>query len=136
MLRARVLNPIGVPASGLRWGANTYRPEPIGGATRRAINSTIYASIDTMARVGLMLARGGQWRTTQVVPRDYVQRAAKVPDPLVRLGTAADYEPGTPYPTQHYGLLFWNNADGAMPGLPTEAFWAWGLDDALIVVRA
>jgi CubicO group peptidase (beta-lactamase class C family) len=134
VLRARVLNPIGVPASGLRWGANTYRPEPIGGATHRAINSTIYASIDTMARVGLMLARGGQWKTTQVVPQEYVRRAAQVPDSLIRLQTAADYEPSTPYPTQHYGLLWWNNADGTMPGLPTEAFWAWGLDDALIVV--
>lgn len=133
VLRARVLNPIGVPTSGLRWGVNTYRPEPIDGVTRRAINSTIYASADAMARVGLLLARGGQWRTTQVLPRDYVERAAKVPDSLIRLQPAADYEVSTPYPTQHYGLLFWNNADGAMPGLPTGSFWAWGLDDALIV---
>ncbi len=134
VLRARVLNPIGVPASGLRWGANTYRPEPINGITRRAINSTIYASIDAMARVGLLMARGGQWKTTQVLPQDYVQQAARVPDSLVRLQPAADADPSTPYPTQHYGLLWWNNADGAMAGVPRDAFWAWGKGESLILV--
>src|SRR5207249_2812476 len=35
---------------------------------------------------------------------------------------------------RHYGLLWWNNADGTLPGVPRDAYWAWGLYDSLIVV--
>jgi hypothetical protein len=34
----------------------------------------------------------------------------------------------------HYGLLWWNNADGTLAKVPRDAFWAWGLYDSLIVV--
>ena len=36
--------------------------------------------------------------------------------------------------SRHYGLLWWNNGDGAIENVPTDAFWAWGLYDSLIVV--
>src|SRR5262249_24620045 len=39
-----------------------------------------------------------------------------------------------PRATQHYGLLWWNNADGSMAGVPTDAYWTWGLGDTLIIV--
>jgi hypothetical protein len=35
---------------------------------------------------------------------------------------------------QHYGLLFWNNADGAMPGVPRDAYWAWGKGEEILLV--
>jgi CubicO group peptidase (beta-lactamase class C family) len=34
----------------------------------------------------------------------------------------------------HYGLLWWNNADGTIPELPRDTYWTWGLYDSLIVV--
>ena len=34
----------------------------------------------------------------------------------------------------HYGLLWWNNADGTLPGVPLDAFWGWGDGDNLLVV--
>ena len=36
--------------------------------------------------------------------------------------------------SDHYGLLWWNNADGTMAGVPRDAYWSWGLYDSLIVV--
>jgi len=34
----------------------------------------------------------------------------------------------------HYGLLWWNNADGAIEQVPADTYWSWGLYDSLIVV--
>ena len=36
--------------------------------------------------------------------------------------------------SDHYGLLWWNNADGTMKNVPRDAYWSWGLYDSLIVV--
>jgi hypothetical protein len=36
--------------------------------------------------------------------------------------------------SDHYGLLWWNNADGTMKNVPSDAYWSWGLYDSLIVV--
>ena len=40
----------------------------------------------------------------------------------------------TPGASKHYGLLWWNNNDGAMSGVPRDAFWSWGLGDSFILV--
>lgn len=39
-----------------------------------------------------------------------------------------------PNASRHYGVLWWTNADGALPDAPRDAHWAWGLGDGLIVV--
>ncbi|MDP6061011.1 MAG: hypothetical protein QGH33_19045, partial [Pirellulaceae bacterium] len=36
--------------------------------------------------------------------------------------------------SDHYGLLWWNNADGTLKRVPRDAFWSWGLYDSLILV--
>jgi CubicO group peptidase (beta-lactamase class C family) len=36
--------------------------------------------------------------------------------------------------SNHYGLLWWNNADGTMVKVPRDTYWSWGLYDSLIVV--
>ena len=36
--------------------------------------------------------------------------------------------------SSHYGLLWWNNADAALEGVPSDAYWTWGLYDSLIAV--
>ena len=42
--------------------------------------------------------------------------------------------PFTPGASGHYGLLWWDNGDGAMSGVPTDAFWSWGPGDSFILV--
>ncbi len=39
-----------------------------------------------------------------------------------------------PGASRHYGLLWRNNNDGSMKGVPADAFWSWGPYDSLIVV--
>jgi len=34
----------------------------------------------------------------------------------------------------HYGLLWWNNSDETIEGLPADAYWSWGLYDSFIIV--
>lgn len=36
--------------------------------------------------------------------------------------------------SDHYGLLWWNNADGTLKNVPRNAYWSWGLYDSLIIV--
>ena len=60
--------------------------------------------------------RDGQWKTTRILPAVYPTLA------------------GGPRSNRHYGLLFWNNADGAMAGVPVDAYWSLGLGDSFILV--
>jgi hypothetical protein len=39
-----------------------------------------------------------------------------------------------PQASSHYGVLWHTNVDGALPGVPRDAYWAWGLGDSLIIV--
>ena len=36
--------------------------------------------------------------------------------------------------SSHYGLLWWNNNDGKIDGVPRDAFWSWGLKESFIIV--
>ena len=36
--------------------------------------------------------------------------------------------------SNHYGLLWWNNADGTLKNVPKDACWSWGLYDIFIIV--
>jgi CubicO group peptidase (beta-lactamase class C family) len=65
--------------------------------------------------------------------RQLATHTAGFPDPsLPSLPVAelVDY----PDASQHYGLLWWDNADGAIAGVPADTYWAWGLGESLIVV--
>jgi hypothetical protein len=86
-----------------------------------------------MARFGYLMLHGGNWNGTQVVPASYVQAmshttsTAGVPnymaDPLLYANAS-----------NHYGLGWWNNAGGALPGVPRDAYWSWGLYDSFVLV--
>src|SRR5688500_569272 len=86
-----------------------------------------------MARVGYLYLRGGRWRDRQILPADFVEAAGRTP---ARLTGLPEHEPagehGNAY--DHYGLLWWNNADGTLPAVPRDAYWSWGLYDSIILV--
>lgn len=128
----RVFGPLGITRDDLRWRDNAYRPHEIRGVARREFGSGIHATVQAMARIGYLHLRGGRWRGHQIIPSGFVDLARTV-DPALpalqvrnadRYGRASD----------HYGLLWWNNADGALGGVPRDAYWSWGLHDSLIVV--
>ena len=128
----RIFSPLGIKRSDLVWRKNSYRPDLLDGIKRREFGAGISANTDAMARFGLLWLRGGEWNGAQILPRDFVDTArtaiAGVPGLPVRkhedYGNAAN----------HYGLLWWNNADGSIEGLPLDTYWSWGLYDSLIVV--
>ena len=128
----RVFGPIGIGTEDLIWRPNAYRPKEINGIARREFGSGISANVDAMARIGYLYLRRGHWRDQQIIPASFVDMARTVPEvvgglPVVRRDSYFDA-------SDHYGLLWWNNADGTMMNVPKDTYWSWGLYDSLIVV--
>jgi CubicO group peptidase (beta-lactamase class C family) len=126
VFRDRIGSKIG---SVISWRANAYRPGTLAGVTRREFGYGITASADDLARLGLLLLRNGTWGTTQVLPANCDDRFRQTPVAGTAVATTF-----TPNADDHYGLLWWNNADGWMAGTPTDAFWSWGLDESFVLV--
>jgi CubicO group peptidase (beta-lactamase class C family) len=132
VLAARVLSNLGVPSSQLTWRDNAYRGTTLAGIVRRELGSGIHASVDAMARLGYLHLRRGAWEGTQILSPAFVD-AARVPAPEVASLPGAD-PLSYPDAPRHYGILWWNNGDGAIQGLSTDAYWAWGMGESLILV--
>jgi CubicO group peptidase (beta-lactamase class C family) len=128
----RVFTPLGITPDELTWRKNAYRPALIGEIPRREFGAGIHASVNAMARVGLLCLRGGRWKDRQLLPRDYVERVGR-PEPRLA-GLAVNRPEDYGDASSHYGLLWWNNGDGKIAGVPRDAYWSWGLYDSLIVV--
>jgi len=129
----RVFGPIGITSRDLAWRKNSYRPATLGGVARREFGSGIRANVDAMARIGLLYLRGGTWQDRQLVPADFVQSCRTTPEALRGLPVVGEIG-SKPSASNHYGLLWWNNSDGALPRVPRDAFWSWGLHDSFIIV--
>jgi CubicO group peptidase (beta-lactamase class C family) len=128
----RVFGPIGIKRSDLTWRGNAYRPKEIDGIKRREFGSGISANVGAMARIGYLYLRRGRWRDKQIIPASFVDEARTVPEvvgglPVVKSESYFNA-------SDHYGLLWWNNADGTMAKVPRDTYWSWGLYDSLIVV--
>ncbi len=128
----RVFSPIGIERDDLRWRANAYRPKEIERVARREFGAGIHANVDAMARIGYLYLRQGRWRSQQLIPSWFVDTARIVPYGITGLPVLKQEDYGNA--SDHYGLLWWNNADGAMKNVPRDAYWSWGLYDSLIVV--
>ena len=113
-------------------------------ARDRAGNATtysgVYSSCPDLARVGLLMMRGGDWDGRRIVSQELVAEATGRPSS--RLNAA-------------YGLLWWVNGEGRVvevlrqagysqdkpsydgriaPGVPADAFWAYGYGDEYVAV--
>jgi CubicO group peptidase (beta-lactamase class C family) len=131
LLAQRVFTPLGIPESQLSWRDHYYRPSTIDGIVNREFGG-ISASVDAMVRLGLLYLRGGRWNSGQILDPGFVQAVGISQSPLFGL---PEVDPQIyPQASEHYGLMWWNNADGSMPNVPRDAYWAWGLYESLIVV--
>ncbi len=128
----RVFTPIGIKPSDLRWRNNSYRAHEINGVARREFGSGISANVDAMARIGYLYLHKGSWRGREIIPPSFVDAVRVVP-PSVR-GLPVLMKEKYHNASDHYGLHWWNNADGTLAGVPRDAYWSWGLYDSLIVV--
>jgi CubicO group peptidase (beta-lactamase class C family) len=129
----RVFGPIGIKPADLVWRKNQYREKTIGnGIARREFGAGISANVEAMSRIGHLMLRDGRWKDRQIIPADYVHQAGRPQSNVADLPIAeGDEHAGAP---AHYGLLWWNNGDGTIAGVPRDTYWSWGLYDSLIVV--
>lgn len=128
----RVFTPLGITRGDLVWRNNRYRSDTINGIKRREFGSGISANVDAMARLGYLYLRRGIWDGQSILPGSFVVEAAS-PVPSV-VGLPVNL-PGAYFSASyHYGYLWWNNGDATLPDVPTDAYWAWGLQDSLIIV--
>jgi len=131
LMSERVFRPLGIGKEGLTWRKNQYRDANINGIPRREFGAGIHANVDAMARLGYLYLNRGRWRDAQILPVSFVEVASRPIPQVVGLPEEADDHGNA---SDHYGLLWWNNADGTLPGVPRDAYWSWGLYDSLIVV--
>jgi CubicO group peptidase (beta-lactamase class C family) len=127
----RVFGPLGLTPDEIRWRKHAYRPPEIAGVARREFGSGFHANANALARIGLLYLRDGRWRDRRILPEEFV-RLARTTDPRTAELPVRGTEHG--HAARHYGLLWWNNGDGTLPGVPKDAYWSWGLYDSLIVV--
>jgi CubicO group peptidase (beta-lactamase class C family) len=127
----RVFTPIGIKPSDIAWRENAFRPHEIAGVKRREFGSGFSADVGAMARIGYLYLHEGRWRNEQIIPADFVQLASRPAKELIGL---PEYDHSHGNASDHYSLLWWNNGDGTIPGLPRDAFWSWGLYNSHILV--
>ncbi len=128
----RVFTPLGIERKDLSWRKNSYRNARLGHVMRREFGSGIRANVDAMARIGYLYLRGGRWQSKQIIPGKFVRKASR---PLQSVAGIPEHNPKRHgNASGHYGLLWWNNADGTLKNVPRDAYWSWGLYESLIVV--
>ena len=138
LMRDRIYSTLGIRASSgsgsvgdLVWRDNISRGTTLASIPRRELASGIIANVNAMARVGLLMLRQGAWGNTQLLSNAVVAKAHTVPDEVKPLANPIAGYPGA---TTNYGILWWTNATGQIAGVPTDAFWAWGLHETFIIV--
>jgi CubicO group peptidase (beta-lactamase class C family) len=133
LVNARVWSVIGIAGNDIQWRNDLSGRNPLPNALpRRELASGITANVNAMARVGLLFLRRGAWNTTQVFPASFADLVS-TPTPAHANLPSAD-PVAFPEAAKRYGVLWWTNKTGALPNVPTDAYWAWGLGDSLIVV--
>jgi CubicO group peptidase (beta-lactamase class C family) len=127
----RVFTPLGITRSDIVWRENAYRPKQFEGVKRREFGSGFSANVQAMARLGYLYLQGGRWRGQQILAEEFVRLAGR---PGKENAGLAEFDETHGNASEHYSLLWWNNGDGTIPGVPRDAFWSWGLYDSLVVV--
>jgi CubicO group peptidase (beta-lactamase class C family) len=136
LLFSRVYTTLGISPTDLVWRTNQFRTPTLNvngvDLARRELASGINANVNAMARVGLLMLRKGVWGNQSILSNAIVATAHQPPTEVAS-ATIAD-ETNFPGATSNYGVLWWTNTTGQMAGVPTDAYWAWGLHETLIVV--
>lgn len=119
-LRDRIFRPIGVPDGA--WSIGYARPFHVEGLETWAVWGGGRLSSDALARIGRLILRRGDWDGRRVLPADAIEALVGY------AGTPLD--PRWPAPT----LGGFNNARGAWPRLPRDAFVAFGAGQKVLLV--
>lgn len=132
LLFTRAFTSMGITSADLRWRANAYREDLLDGVKRREFGAGITVNVNAMSRIGYLYLRRGLWAGQRILPDSFVQQVQRPQESIVGLPMRDPV--GFPQASDHYGMLWWTNADSTLPSVPRDAFWAWGLGDSLIIV--
>ena len=135
LLRSRVLAPMGIANDKLVLAEQQLSAAYAArrGAARVCFQG-ISASVDVMARFGLMLLRDGRWKATQILTATFPDQAGSPAAGLASLPCLDPDPKKCPGANKQYGTLFWTNGDGHVPDLPHDAYWAVGQGTSFILV--
>lgn len=142
MTNKRVFGPLGITIGDtsrggvhdLHWGFNNLdRPHQLNGINRRPFGAGIHCNVQAIAKIGYLYLRRGKWQDRQIIPEGFVSMATGQAKGLDNL-PVKDGLLWSAGASQYYGLLWWNNSDGAIEGVPHDAFWSWGLKESFIIV--
>jgi CubicO group peptidase (beta-lactamase class C family) len=128
----RVFNKLGITDLDVTWRDNGYRHDTIDGIKRREFGSGISANVDTLARIGYLYLREGIWDEERILPEDFTTQVGNPAASII--GLPVDQPEAYFAASDHYGLLWWNNGDGTIDGVPPDAYWSWGLYESFIIV--
>lgn len=134
LLHERVFRLIGITQKDLKWRDNAYRETEFRGIPRREFGSGVHANIRAMALIGELYLHRGKWHDQQILPAEFVDAVGSSNPANALLPVTNDVEGLYTGASGHYGLLWWNNSDGALPNVPRDAFWSWGLHESFIFV--
>lgn len=129
LIYSRVFSKIGIGRGDYSWRPNAYRPQTLNGVPRREFGAGVSITPAAMAKIGGLFLDGGKG----LIDGGFAAAAGK-PQPKTTglpAAVAAYAKTGAP---RHYGVLWWTNGDGTIKNLPKDAYWAWGLGEALILV--
>jgi CubicO group peptidase (beta-lactamase class C family) len=115
----RVFTPLGITRDDLRWRTNQYRKHEIEGIPRREFGAGIHANVEALMRLGYLYLRKGSWKNKQILPREFVDIVSRPINTVVGLPEWSDTHGNA---SDHYSLLWWNNADGTLENVPRDAW--------------
>ncbi|MBN2410691.1 serine hydrolase [candidate division KSB1 bacterium] len=134
VLFRRVFSKLGISENDLTWRNNAYREDTIYGFKRRELGSGIKANIKALSLIGYLYLREGTWQGRQLLPKEFVRMVRQTPADVNGLPVTNDPTIQFENASGHYGLLWWNNNDGTLKGVPKDAYWSWGLYDSFIFI--
>lgn len=119
VFKRRVMDPIGVPEDEWKWRQNQYRAKTVNGLTSREFASGLTITPRSLARIGYLYLREGNWKGLQILPRNFI-RMAMTPVEL-------------PSPSRYYGFYWGTNERGTFDKIPRDTYWAFGLGDSFVL---
>lgn len=132
VLFTRAFTRMGITSSDLTWRSNAYREDTLNGVKRREFGAGMFANMNALSRIGYLYMRRGVWAGERLLPDTFIEQVQHPAEGVVNLPLRDPVN--FPLASNHYGMLWWTNADSTLPNVPRDAHWAWGLGDSLIVV--
>ena len=125
LLKARILDPLGVPDS--EWSIGYGQPYTIDGLTLYATWGGGAFTPRATARIGQLMLNQGEWKGRRLFDRALVQTMTAYADMPLQKRTRSNPGPGS-------GLCWWLNFDSVWPNIPIDAFAGAGAGQEVLLV--